>query len=381
MKNLRFCLAALLILLPAVARAQAPDPEEQYVRIFNIIQQADTLKANGQTGPALEKYRQARTNLVNFKRDNADWNPTAVNYRLNDVAQKISDLSGKTPGSSAAAAESSKTQVKLLEPGAEPRKALRLHPKPGDKQGLVMTRKVTMGMKMGAMENPPMNMPVMTLTVDSTVKNVSPDGDINWEVTITDFTVAEDSGASPVADTIKSAVGNLKGLSGAAITSSRGINKGLEMKLPSGSNAQAQQVLEQWKETLSRITPPLPQEAVGTGAKWEVRMPVKSQGITINQTDTYQLLSSEEDKLVLTNAVTLSAANQKIQNPAMPGMKTDLTKLTGSGGGTFTVDLNRVMPQDGEANQHSDCLMTVSAGGQKQDLALKLDESVQLAPK
>jgi len=79
----------------------------------------------------------------------------------------------------------------------------------------------------------------------------------------------------------------------------------------------------------------LPEEAVGPGAKWEVKMPVHSQGMTIAQTTSYELLSLEAERLTVTNTVSQSASNQKIQSPVMPGLKVDLTKMTGTGTGNI----------------------------------------------
>src|SRR5262245_12283162 len=73
----------------AVVPARADEPEDVYLRIYNMVQQADTMKANGQSGPALAKYGEAHKALVNFQRDYPQWNKQMVTFRLNDVAQKM----------------------------------------------------------------------------------------------------------------------------------------------------------------------------------------------------------------------------------------------------------------------------------------------------
>src|SRR5437870_3877562 len=137
MNNLKLFSSLLIVALLISARAQTPDPDDQYMRVFDLIQQADTLNGNGKAELALSKYRQAQKTLLDLKKSNPDWNPTAITFRLNYLTEKITALSGNASPSSPSSETSSGSsmpQVKLLEPGAEPRKVLRLHPKPGDKQ-------------------------------------------------------------------------------------------------------------------------------------------------------------------------------------------------------------------------------------------------------
>jgi Flp pilus assembly protein TadD len=85
-------LAAFILVVPAL-RAQ----EEQYVQVYNLIQEGDA-SANAETPvQALNKYLRAQTELQKFQKVYPDWNSRIVNFRLNYLAAKISDLSGRTP--------------------------------------------------------------------------------------------------------------------------------------------------------------------------------------------------------------------------------------------------------------------------------------------
>ena len=85
-------LAAFLWAAPAL-RAQ----EEQYVQVYNLIQEADA-SANSETPlQALNKYLRAQTELHKFQKVYPDWNSRIVNFRLNYLAAKIADLSGRAP--------------------------------------------------------------------------------------------------------------------------------------------------------------------------------------------------------------------------------------------------------------------------------------------
>lgn len=82
-------LFALLALCLFAASARAQSPEEQYVRIYNLIQQADALRANGQAEQALPKYLEANTALSQIQKIYPDWQANVVNYRLRYLAEKI----------------------------------------------------------------------------------------------------------------------------------------------------------------------------------------------------------------------------------------------------------------------------------------------------
>src|SRR5262249_31927363 len=144
----------LLAVLLAAFRASADEKDDEYLRIYNIVQEGDALEAKGKTAPALAKYQEALKALRKFKLEHPEWNPKSVSFRLSYLGTKIGALTDKV-SNSAGSATAGKTgsqpgsvlQLKLLEAGAEPRKVLRLHPKAGDKQSVGVTLKTTTNVK------------------------------------------------------------------------------------------------------------------------------------------------------------------------------------------------------------------------------------------
>jgi len=388
--NLR-CFAGLVVvaLLLAAWGARADGPDDEYLGIYTLIQQADALSTNGPPGSALAKYQQAQTALRKFQKSHPDWNVKTVSYRLNYLAEKVAGTPDKAGSSARGAAAASMReggpgapQLKLLDAGAEPRTVLRLHPKVGDKQTLGITMKMAMDMKVGDTQNPAMKLPPTMITMDVTVKAVSAEGDITYDMVLSDAAVGDEPGVMPqVADAMKSSLARLKGMSHAGTTSSRGFNKGIDIKMPPGADAQTRQALDQMKEAFSTASAPLPAEAVGAGAKWEVKTTVKSQGLAINQTTTYQLASIEGEKLTVNSSLVQTASNQKIQNPAMPALKLDLTKLAGTGTGSMTLDLPQLLPVEATVESHTDISMGMNTGGQKQNMTMKMDMNIRLETK
>ena len=56
-------------------------------------------------------------------------------------------------------------------------------------------------------------------------------------------------------------------------------------------------MLDLLKDVFIQLVTPLPEEAVGVGAKWEVKAPVQSHSIKIDQTANYELVSVEGEQL------------------------------------------------------------------------------------
>ena len=93
-------LVALMILMLAaplpLARAQQ-GPDDQYIIIYSLMQQADALDSSGQPRQALAQYVQVQGELQKFQKIYPDWNPRIVSFRLNYLAEKIAELTAKLP--------------------------------------------------------------------------------------------------------------------------------------------------------------------------------------------------------------------------------------------------------------------------------------------
>jgi hypothetical protein len=382
----------------AMGLARAADTDEEYLKIFNLMEQGDTLQKNGDPGKALVKYREAEVALKSFRRDNPTWNPKLVSYRWNDLASKIAvaqdaaPAAGANPGLGASASQAAPavkapaapggSAVKLLQAGAEPRKVLRLAPKAGDQQTLGMTMKMGIEIKMGEMEMPAMKIPPISMDMTVSIKEVSAGGDISYEMVMGEASLGEDADSSPeIIAAMKGSLDGVKGMTGTAKMSNRGINLGSQMKAPSSANEQMRQALDQVKDSMDRVSAPLPEEAVGVGARWESGTTVKAQGMNLKQVATYELVSLEGDRVVIKSTINQNAANQKISNPSMPGLKVDVSKMTGKGGGSATWELSKILPVQGNIDLKSETNMGVPVGGEQQTMSMNMDMSLQMQSK
>ena len=85
--------AIAVLLLLALSQVIAQTLDDQYLRIYGIIEQGDALLGKGQTNQALAKYREADLALQGFQKGNRDWNPKLIAYRFRYLAQQIETLS------------------------------------------------------------------------------------------------------------------------------------------------------------------------------------------------------------------------------------------------------------------------------------------------
>lgn len=91
-----FALAGLMLAV-LLSQARAEGPDDEYVRIYTLIQQGDSLNSSDQAVQALAKYSEAQTALQRFKRLYSDWNTRVVDFRLNYLAAKIATITTKVP--------------------------------------------------------------------------------------------------------------------------------------------------------------------------------------------------------------------------------------------------------------------------------------------
>jgi len=94
----RFAAMALLFLLVMLSPARAQESaDDQYLIIYSLIQQADSLNSTGHFSEALADFVEAQGELAKFQRVYPDWSPKIVNFRLDYLAEKIADLTPQVP--------------------------------------------------------------------------------------------------------------------------------------------------------------------------------------------------------------------------------------------------------------------------------------------
>jgi len=354
------------------------------------------LADSGHIPEAHNKYLEAQRELLEFQRANPLWTPRTVAYRLSQVKAKVEATSATAVAQAAAPAAptapaatghpvakpSTASAVRVLTAGSEPRVALKFHPTVGDKQELAMTMNMSMAMTMNGKASQAMAIPGIVMTMDMEIKDIAANGDITYALTIKDATVANDPAAVPAMTAVmKTALAKFTGLAGTGHMTDHGIVQSVELNVADMSDPQMAKTLSQIKDSMNNSSFVLPAEPVGPGARWEYKSRVKSQGMILDQTIGYELVSVEGDHLNVATTLTQNAANQKITNPAMPTLKMDLTKMSGTGTGKSVVDLGRMFPLNATLEENLEMVMGMKVGQQNQSMDMKMSMNLSFESK
>src|SRR5437867_3970951 len=99
MRQRLLLVGAILFSVLLLARGEGPD--ERYVQIYNLIQEADTLNDSGQGRAAALKYFEAQKALKTLQTDYPGWNGNVINFRLSYTGSKLEALAQKLPPTNA----------------------------------------------------------------------------------------------------------------------------------------------------------------------------------------------------------------------------------------------------------------------------------------
>jgi hypothetical protein len=90
-----------------------------------------------------------------------------------------------------------------------------------------------------------------------------------------------------------------EGITGHSTMSNRGIVKDLELEIPDAVSPQVRQMMDSMKQSFAQLSAPVPEEAVGVGAKWETKTRLAVNGPVIDQTATMTVVALAGNKATL----------------------------------------------------------------------------------
>ena len=253
--------------------------------------------------------------------------------------------------------------VKLLDAGQGEKRTLRYHTKVGDITTASMTMKMNMAMTMGGNEMPARDMPtvVMTLELRPAALN-GPDATIEMRIREVRVAGAPGDADDPIAQQMAEMMEPMKDLKGKYITSDRGLARSMTLDIPEGLPPMVAGMMERMKHDIQNFSAPLPEEAVGTGARWEVQSRV-TEPLQIDRvaTSTLEEVSAEGFRLSL--AVTGKAEPQEMRSPGMPeGVTARVQSMKLTGAGTVRARFDLIMPAEATMKAEQDGKFTISQG-------------------
>lgn len=259
-------------------------------------------------------------------------------------------------------------QIKLLNSGTGDRQLLRFKPAVGTRQVSLMSFDQTMSMSLSGQAMPGKNttimLPLVNTTIEMVVTKVDDNGDIHYQFGYQGIDVIARPGMpAAMVDLMKSQMETLRNVRGDFVMSDRGLVKSGQFDLPGNLDPMVRQVLEQLSRSMNQLSFPLPEEAVGVGAKWQTSAPLSIAGINLNQSATYELVSANRNLVNLRIQVAQQAPPQLVTPPGIPistNVKIQLKKLKTEGQGQSTLDLTKPFVQQSAMSMKSMSQMGVA---------------------
>jgi hypothetical protein len=251
--------------------------------------------------------------------------------------------------SGAPAPNGATARVRLVDPGKEPRQALRYTWRVGQHERLMMELRTAASTEAGGTTTPEIALPPVHIGVAIDPLSVSPEGDLSyaWRVVSTQV---ESSGApaAPMADGMREEVAAVVRLTGSATVNPLGLTTSLTVdvaSLPEAGAGGSGQMIEQVRQTLRDLAAPFPEEPVGAGARWEKLSQLSSRDAHLTQTDAYTLLALTRTGGTIDDVLAQTAPSQPLPTPGAANVQARMDSMLASGDGKTTFDLTRLAPQ------------------------------------
>ncbi len=230
---------------------------------------------------------------------------------------------------------------------------------------------------------PKVKLPESVMTIEMVVTKVDANGDIHYQFSYSDADVVGDTTVPPnVIEAMRSQIRKIVGINGSCIVDNRGQTKAYNLVLPERLDQNTKQRLEQMSNSLNQLYSPVPQQAVGIGAKWRLSSSPNLGGINLTQVTTYQLISLQNNVATLDAITEQHAGPQNLTRPGLPtGSTLTLKSLDSQGQGQITMGLNRLLPIRSNVSMHSNTEVNTRHAGQVATIGTKLFMELALQSK
>lgn len=260
--------------------------------------------------------------------------------------------------------------VQVINPGNEPRRALRYHIAKGTTTALELALDVDID---AAGQGGPL--PTLVMTSELVADDVLDDGSMRMRTTIGEVSARERAGSPVTAEQMAEQTRLMSGLVMRGTLSPDGALREMKVDtagkvLPPGITAQ----LETLSKSFEQVAMPLPAAPVGVGASWIHTRHITQNGMSMLTATTFTLTAIEGDLLTFQSATVVRGKDQTV---IQAGQAIDMKNVGGKGAGKGTVDLSRMM-MTGELS--AELAADMSAEGESTHMVMKMVTRIAPAP-
>jgi hypothetical protein len=271
--------------------------------------------------------------------------------------------------------------VRLISTGAEPRQLLRYRVPDGFKGRMQMTMGQSMQMDIGgAVVLPETAAPKIIQEFDLAVTAISSAGDLSVRADSASFKI-DTTGVEPrVARAAEALDPSGMVLSMTAVMNARGVARDVVVDTSKIANPAVRALIPPSSSTFAGLSLQLPEEPVGVGAQWEVRMPLATKGLNTVQIATVELMGIEGTKVRLRTSLSGWAPPEAGALAGLPaGASAQLRDFTLTGGGTTVFDLTSLLMEQDQIVNLS-VTFDLTAEGSTQPMRMKMTMQTKTVP-
>lgn len=269
--------------------------------------------------------------------------------------------------------------ITLLDPGAEPRRALRYRLTEGAREALVMRTNLIIDTTTDGTPAPTIEYPPVVMNLRLHIASKPSDSEARYTFALASVDVEDAPGVLPeVLETMRQHFRAVTGMTGSAHVDTRGFNWDARMDLPPDMTPAVQQMMDSAAQNMDQVSAPLPEEPVGQGARWELRQTIEQNGVTLQQTTLFELIELDGTRGILTTKISQHADRQPMTLSGAPGAAAEMLTLESAGSGRIYFDLDRLVPRS-TLDMRSDYGLRVTTGDTRQTIETHVEMRLEIA--
>lgn len=266
-------------------------------------------------------------------------------------------------------------ETQVLETGGEPREQLRYKRVTGLTEDLIIEVGLASFVQAGE-DAAPVASPVLALGLNIGSTSCTTDGACTYPVQFRVIGVRMPEGSSEAdAKAMESAMAALAQVTATYEVDARGITQRADVVIPTTVSTRLATLLGNIRTAL--ISVPLPEEAVGVGARWQVERLHEVAGIKTKQTVVYSLLERDGRLLRLGMTLQQSAAPQEVPFDSESAFQVEAYEVSASG--SMVMSLDALTPLS-ELHSNSELRGIVRRGEKNEPVRMAGSGDVIVAP-
>ncbi len=264
--------------------------------------------------------------------------------------------------------------VEVQDAGAEPRRRFVVTPEPGTTEPMTVTLDSTTRLRTGGQALPEIVSPTLSLRGRLEIDAVADDAIVARHL-VDEVTIASDSKAPDLlVQQLSAAKPAFESYRATLTLDPRGGLREGTVEVETAGNDAVAQLLHQLTDAVVQARVPLPETAIGQGARWTAVSRIEQGELAVRQRVTYELTKIEGNHLHLSISVEQSLLDTHVAVPGMPGTKAKVELFRSRGQGAATLDTTHVLPS--ESHLQLSVKMVMDVGGGPQELELTLRASI-----